>query len=405
MLGGWVLAVALLSAVVVLADVAPAEVPSGSELGWWAWSVGFVGVTVQALVLRWRALTPERALVLVSVVVPLAAGAGLGAATGTMTVAVLVAVYLVVVERPWPRPLPVLAVSAFLLAVGEGVRAVRGEGLSPGSAGVAVVQGVSTVVLAAVVGVVVATRRETVTARADRLRAVAGEQAALTQAAVARQRTAMARELHDIAAHHLSGIAVMTAALDRQIDTDPEGAKVAVRQVRHQSTAMLKDLRNLVALLRDDEPGADVRSVEPETLGSIPGLVEGARDAGREVALSVHGTDTDRLGDLDVGPLAQLAAYRTVQESLANAARHAPGARCEVGVDAHDPDQVVVTVRNGAPPSPDPGPLASTGGGFGIVGMRERAELTDARLTTGPTPDGGFLVSLVVPTSSSQEQP
>ncbi|WP_137292649.1 sensor histidine kinase [Nocardioides dongxiaopingii] len=405
--GGWVVVVVLLGGVTLLAGLAPGAVPDEPRLGWWELSAGFVAVTLQAWLLQWRSLSPARTLVLASAVVPAAAAAGLGAATGVTTVAVLVAAYVVVVECPWPRPVPALVTSAVLVATGEVVRAATGEGLSPGAAGAAVLQGASTVVLAAVVGAVVATRREAARARLEGLRAAAGEQVALTQAAVARQRTAMARELHDIAAHHLSGIAVMTAALDRQIDTDPEGAKQAVREVRHQSTAMLKDLRNLVALLRDDEPG-EVRGVEPETLGSVQGLVEGARRAGRDVELSLLGTDAAGLGQLDVGPLAQLAAYRTVQESLSNAARHAPGARCEVVIDARDPRRVDVTVRNGPPSAPTPAPAAGPhrgGGGFGLVGMRERAELTDARLVTGPSADGGFLVALTLPTSTSEEQP
>ncbi len=400
--GTWVLAMALLSAVVVLAQLAPAEVPGGPELGWWAWSVGLVALTVQALLLRSTALAPGRSLVLVSAVAPVAAGAGLGAATGATSVAVLVAAYVVTLETPWPRAVPSLVAAAVLVAVGEGVRAGRDSGLTLGGAGTAVLQGAGTVAVATAVGLFVAARRETGRARTEQLRALAGEQAARTEAAVARQRTAMARELHDIAAHHLSGIAVMTAALDRQIDTDPAGAKVAVRQVRQQSTAMLRDLRQLVAMLREDDPGAAPRGVEPETLGGLRRLVDDARSAGRDVGLSVLGVPADRLADLAAGPLAQLAAYRTVQESLANAARHAPGARCEVVVDARDTGHVVVTVRNDAPTAPPPVAPVGAGGGLGIVGMRERAELTDARLTTGPTPQGGFLVSLTLPVSTEE---
>src|SRR5690606_7896237 len=101
-----------------------------------------------------------------------------------------------------------------------------------------------------------------------------------------------------------------------------------------------------------------------------------------------------------VGPLAQLAAYRTVQESLANALRPAPGAPCVVTL-ASDEDAVAVTARNEpAGPAAGRGPTAARlggSGGFGLLGMRERAELTGSDLRYGPTPDGGWEVVLRLP--------
>jgi len=368
-----------------------------------------VAVTVQAAVLLGVVSglrgSPRLGLVAVAAVVLAAAAAGLGVATGVTSVAVLIAAYTVMVDAPWPRPASALVTAAVLVGAGDLVRAVRADEWSAGTLPAAALQGVGTVGLAAVVGAIVMSRRETARARVGRDAAIAGEQVALTQAAVARERVAMARELHDIAAHHLSGIAVMTAALDRQIDTDPEGAKIAVRQVRQQSTAMLRDLRSLVALLRDDDRGLDV---QPETLRGIPVLVDTARLAGRDVELSVLGATAAAIPSLGIGPLAQLAAYRTVQESLANAARHAAGARCEVVIDVRVPSEVVIVVRNDPPPPPPPGVAAAPvtpGSGFGIVGMRERADLTDARLSAGPTPDGGWVVQLTIPTEPTEDSP
>lgn len=398
--GTWVVATLLVLGLGALRVATPDDLPDEPAPVWWAVVLGLLVVTAQALVLaatlvRHRA-TPLVALLVVCAGAPVGAALGLGSAVGATSVAVFVAVFVAVtdglVAGSWSRVGPALVAAAALVALGDGVRAARGEGLGAATAATAVLQGVVVVAVAAVVGAVVGARRETARARLDRLRALAGEQAALTEAAVSRQRTAMARELHDIAAHHLSGIAVVTAALDRQIDTDPEGAKVAVRQVRQQSTAMLRDLRSLVALLRED--GASLAEVEPETLAGLPRLVAEARDAGRSVDLRTVGVPPGHLSDLEIGPLAQLAAYRTVQEALANAARHAPGSAVLVEVDASAPERVVVAVRNDAPTHPaEP----HTGGGFGIVGMRERAELTDARLRTGPTADGGWEVVLDLP--------
>jgi signal transduction histidine kinase len=215
---------------------------------------------------------------------------------------------------------------------------------------------------------------------------------------VARERTAMARELHDIAAHHLTGIAVMSAAIAGQIDTDPSGAKAAVGDVRRQSTAVLRDLRSLVGLLRDHDPTAAHDGVHVQTLAGVTDLVGEVLAGGQDVGLTVlEPVGSRRLG-AGIGPLAQLAAYRMVQESLANAARHAPGGRCVVEVDDRDAEALLVTVRNA--PAPQVVQPVSRGG-LGLVGMRERAELTGSRLEVGPTPDGGWLVRLRIPRAAS----
>ncbi len=401
----WLIAVVLLAAVLIAESVAP-DVSTELELGRAAWAVGLVAATTQAGVLARRRVSPELTVILVSAVAPIAAGAGLGAATGITSVAVFVAAYLVTIDRPWPAPVRSLVAAAVLVGLAELARQARDEGITASSAALALAQGFITVALPVVVGVVVAARRDAGRARDEQDKARAGERVARAQAAVASERTAMARELHDIAAHHLSGIAVMTAALDRQIDTDPEGAKAAVREVRQQSTAMLRDLRSLVSMLRDDSTGpvaAASSGPAPETLAGIPRLVDHARSTGRDVALTVLGPAPADLATLDVGPLAQLAAYRTIQESLTNAARHAPGASCEVEVDARSSDTIVLTVRNGPTLSPEPLAATDAGSGLGLVGMRERAELTDAHLTSEPTDDGGWLVVLAVPTLSAED--
>jgi signal transduction histidine kinase len=396
----WALAVLLLAGLALAAAVGAPELTDSADLGASAIAVGLAAVSLQAAMLLRAPVSPPVTLAIVAAVAPAAAAAGLGVATGVTSVAVLVAAYAVVVDVPWPDPAPALGLAALLVALGDLVRAAVDDGLTPGATGAAALQGLATVGLGAAVGALVRARRETTLARTGRDLAVAGEQTALTQAAVARERVTMARELHDIAAHHLSGIAVMTGAIDRQIDTDPAAAKIAVRQVRQQSTAMLRDLRSLVSLLRDDDQRTGEPTIAPEALDGVPALVDGARVAGRDVELSVVGASAAELSSLRVGPLAQLAAYRTVQESLTNAERHAPGARCEVVIDVSRATEVVVTVRNAPPPhAPAPRP----GGGFGIVGMHERADLTDARLTAGPDPDGGWTVTLTLATEPTED--
>lgn len=371
-----------------------------------AWRLGLALVTAQCLALLLRHTAPTAVLLACAAAVPLAAVAGLGDATGVTSMAVLVAAYAVGTRRPirgaWPAFAATVVVVVVVVAAGT---ALTGE-----TVGVALAQGIGAIGMPLLVAAWANGRREIREAREGQVQALAREHEARVQAAVADERTAMARELHDIAAHHLSGIAVMTAAIPGQIDTDPAGAKVAVRQVREQSTALLRDLRSLVGLLRDSatDTGTDAHSdngqpestdaagtrTRPETLAGIAPLVEELSHTGPDLQLAVL-QRSPQLGS-GIGPLAQLAAYRMVQESLANAARHAPGAFRRVTVDDRDPRCLTLTVDNDPSTRRPDAPRASTGG-FGLVGMQERAELTGARLRHGATPDGGWRVVLTVP--------
>ena len=392
----WALSVVLVSAAVVLAHVDPTArgVPGFGEAAWW-WAVAVLTLQAAALA-RWND-HPRAALLAVAGGVP--ALFVLGDAIGSGLVVVMVATYRAVLARPARRLAPTLLGAAALVVVGVTASAVHS-----GAEGWIVVvggplQALGVVGLPAVLGSVLASRREALEALAATADAQHRERDALVQVAVERERTAMARELHDIAAHHLSGIAVMTGAIGRQIDVDPAGAKIAVAQVREQSTAMLRDLRNLVVLLRDvdapPEPGGQVRM---ETLAGIDDLVARAQESGARVSLEKVGPVAQVAASGVVGPLAQLAAYRVVQEALANAARHAPGAPCAVRLDASEEGRVEVVVRNSRP---DPGEVPGHHDpGYGLVGMHERAELTGASLRYGRTLDGGWQVTLSVPTAA-----
>ncbi len=359
----------------------------------WAWALGAVALLAQAVALRWRRTAPRAVLLVAASGMLLCGVAGLGDVFGLGQLAVLVGAYSLGLEQPPGRSWPTFVLAALIAGAGSATNGLRTDDPAAVAVGLGMFQGVFTVGLPLAVALVVAARREIRVARESRVAALDRERQALVQAAVARERTAMARELHDIAAHHLSGIAVMTAAIGTQIDSDPAGAKAAVAHVRQQSTAVLRDLRSLVGLLReDDAPATGPAPVRPESLAGIAALVDDVATAGRDVALTVLAGERP-LGD-GVGPLAQLAAYRMAQEALANTARHAVGARTEVVVDNRDPDAVLVTVRNHRPATEAP---AQDRGGFGILGMRERAELTGADLQVGPTADGGWRVRLRMP--------
>ncbi len=367
--------------------------PETGGLSWWVVLLLLVSQSA-ALARRWS--SPEVVGVVVAVVVPVAAVAGMGSAIGLTSLAILPAVYALSTLSPFGRVWPLLSVIGVLVAGGHALAGLRDDLPWPQAVLAGVLQALVAVGAPAGVAALVVTRRESQTARDDRLQALEREHVALVLAAVSRERMAMARELHDIAAHHLTGIAIMSAAVVAQIDADPAGAKEAIAEVRRESTAVLRDLRNLVGLLRDHDGGAE-QAARVESLAGVTGLVSEVATTGQDVALTTFGSNGQRPLGTGIGPLAQLAAYRTVQESLSNAGRHAAGSRCAVEIDDRDVRALVVTVRNApGPPSTDPRDPGDPGG-FGLVGMKERAELTGSRLDVGPTLEGGWQVRLRTP--------
>ncbi|MDM7890423.1 sensor histidine kinase [Curtobacterium caseinilyticum] len=379
-----------------------------------AWLLLALGLLVQSAVLLPARRAPRIVLVAVAAVPVIVVTATRDSSDlfGLTALPVVVAVVLAAVRVPIGRLWPALVVAAGLVATGTAANwilltgALSGRPVSAAlldAAPQGVTQAIGAVGLPLVVALVVrarldvrAAREAEVAARTAEASATVREQDARVDAAVSRERSAMARELHDIAAHHLSGIALMSAVIDRQIDTDPAAAHEGVRQVREQSTAVLEDLRRLVGLLRDDAPAE--RAVE--TIAGVVDLVERARYRS-DVRLEV--LPGDRPLAEGVGPLAQLAAYRTAQEALANAALHAPGAVVTVTVDDRGAEQLTLRIENEAPTAPVPGSTAA--GGNGLRGMRERADLVGARLQTGPTATGGWSVTLELTRESTEVTP
>lgn len=399
-LGCWVVTIALLLAIPALViaegtDMA-ALTPLGSGL-WWA--------TAAVLTLQSGALLGTRAAPRTVLLVLTALTLGLGAlapgAAYTLShLPVVVAVFLAVPRRTWPQLRGVLALTALAVSLGIVLNGLR-SGIStwPGVLGEALVQGAGVVGLPALIALALASLHATREAQRKELAALTREREALERerealgrAAASEERAAMARELHDIAAHHLSGIALVAAAADRQIDTDPEAAHVSVRQVRSQTRAVLEDIRRVVGLLRGGERAE--RSVE--NLATIPALIRSRAEAGLPVRLEPHAPADGREPGEGLGPLAQLVAYRMVQESLTNAAEHAPSAECLVTVDDTAREQLVITVRNEGPTA-DRAPRRTDSGGFGLIGMRERTTLIGGHLEHGPTADGGWRVQLSIP--------
>ena len=204
--------------------------------------------------------------------------------------------------------------------------------------------------------------------------------------AVLEERTRIARELHDVVAHHMSLIAVRAETAPYRLTGLPESAQAEFSSLSEVAREALAEMRRLLGVLRDDQPAA--LAPQPQ-LADLPALVDAARQAGAPVEFSAP----TALGQVPAG--VGVCAYRIVQESLSNASQHAPGAPITVSVD-HDRGAVVLRVANGPGAHPAP-PGNQHRPGHGLTGMHERVALLGGSLTAGPAPGGGFVVSAVLP--------
>ncbi|MFF4378733.1 histidine kinase [Kitasatospora sp. NPDC001547] len=204
------------------------------------------------------------------------------------------------------------------------------------------------------------------------------------------ERARIARELHDVVAHHMSVIAVQAASAPYRITGVPDDAAEEFSAIAGTARESLAEMRRLLGVLRSEESGGE-KAPQPG-VGQLAQLVETVGRAGVPAELTVEP------GTADLVPQAVgLSAYRIVQEALANVVRHAPGARTWVSLTTDGP-ALLVTVVNAPPPERTESLEASVEGtGQGLVGMRERVRLVDGRLDTGPLPDGGFKVAAVLP--------
>lgn len=195
--------------------------------------------------------------------------------------------------------------------------------------------------------------------------------------AVTDERLRIARELHDVVAHHLTVIAVRAEVACAVASTNPQEAERTLALVGTAGRTALTEMRRMLGVLRSPGDGAE--------LGSAPGLADLpvlADGAGPRVELSVD-------PDPPLPPGVELAVYRIVQEALTNVVRHAGSADCRVNLSRVGPEAVEIEVVNDAPPRL---PSRRPGSGHGLIGMRERAAMCGGTLSAGPLPTGGFRV-------------
>jgi signal transduction histidine kinase len=276
------------------------------------------------------------------------------------------------------RPRIVVAVAAATVA---GVAFI-----DPGST----LQAVFLIAVPILLGVLVRVRRSGARQLEEQERRHSGERALLEE----RQR--IARELHDVVAHHMSVIAIQAeAAPYKTADPQPELVE-SFGEIRASALAGLTELRRVLGVLRTGEPG----TAPQPGMADLDALLDsarqrwrvGRRDLQREPVTLPEGVD--------------LSAYRIVQEALSNAMRHAPGSHVRLHV-AYRPtawsSRSPTTPSSGPPVLVAAGGLAA-GGGHGLVGMRERAMMLGGSLDAGPTADGGFRVAAVLPLDHPEEE-
>ncbi|MFJ6697593.1 sensor histidine kinase [Streptomyces sp. NPDC091272] len=311
---------------------------------------------------------------------------------------------------PWPPPTIVgLLLLLFALALRERRSALVGVWLFVAVTGIGLGQlhprasdgtNLLTVVLSAVVLAVGGVLRERGEVQRKLVEQETISEAERAHRTLLEERTRIARELHDVVAHHMSVITVQADSAPYRIGGLPAGAQEEFASIAASARESLTEMRRLLVVLRSE--GAEGERAPQPGLDKVQQLVEATVRAGVPAELSMA---RDVLGagprSWAVPQAVDLSAYRIVQEALANVVRHAPGATTRVSVRVEELDLLVLVV-NGPAPAPaaraGAAPVEAGGaGGHGLVGMRERVRLTGGTLDTGPLPDGGFRVAARLP--------
>ncbi|MER8233297.1 histidine kinase [Streptomyces sp. NPDC094049] len=204
------------------------------------------------------------------------------------------------------------------------------------------------------------------------------------------ERTTIARELHDVVAHHMSVVAIQAEAAPYRVENPPPELEQAFRTIRENAVSALTELRRILGVVRAEDYEAP--DAPQPTLADLDGLVANVREAG----LTVDKVVTGAVRELPPG--VELSAYRIVQEALSNVLRHAPGAGAKVEI-GYVLSGIGLRVANGparglVKPSP--------GAGHGITGMRERVTMLGGEMTAESTGDGGYEVTAYIPVSREE---
>ena len=350
---------AVVAAVTIVSIVVEDHNDHGVRLSAFGWAL----LALQLVPLVWRRRAP---------VVVLALSMGGAIAYGMARLpdpAIMFAPSLAVYSVAAHRPRSVSVPCALVVIVAAGLGVVFGDESDAADVSAGYFVGITSWML----GDIVRAQRE----RAAWLDARRVDEA---QRAAADERVRIARDLHDVVAHHVSVIVVQAEAAQEVLAARPDRAQAAMAAVADTARSALSELRRLLGVLRSEA------TVTPQPdLAAVDDLIASVREAGLDVSLRTRGNG------LPVAPVVGLTAYRVVQEALTNVLRHAQATRAEVELAVGD-TELIVTVsddgRSGA---------SFDGTGHGLVGMRERVSMLGGHLDAGPRPEGGFRVRAQLP--------
>jgi len=219
--------------------------------------------------------------------------------------------------------------------------------------------------------------------------------------ALLEERQRIARELHDVVAHHMSVIAIQAEAAPYKTENPPPELVESFSEIRASALSGLSELRRVLGVLRSETS----QTAPQPGLDDLPSLIESAHNGGVTVSSSVTGTPRP------IPEGVNLSAYRIVQEALSNAMRHAPGSAVQVKLFYGKAALIVEIRNNGLPLDGQAIPAEQTtgskfghGSGHGIIGMRERAAMLGGNLQAGPTGKGEFLVTAALPLDNSEPE-
>ncbi|WP_369196742.1 sensor histidine kinase [Streptomyces djakartensis] len=225
-----------------------------------------------------------------------------------------------------------------------------------------------------------------VQARAEHAERTREEEARLR---VTEERVRIARELHDVVAHHMALANAQAGTAAHLARTHPEQTRKILTDLTGTTSSALRELKAALGLLRDDGERPGPAGLEPSPgLSRLPELVSACESAGLRVTVTTEGEPQP------LSPGVDLTAYRIVQEALTNVSKHAADDDAHVCL-AYTGSRLLITVTNEGAGKPE----AGTGRGFGLVGMRERAKSIGGELCAGPRPQGGFEVTTALPLS------
>ncbi|MFC5141322.1 sensor histidine kinase [Actinomycetospora rhizophila] len=360
--------------------VEPSTLPTEAPAWWWVDLLG--GLAAAGVVLGRRRAPVGCALVVY----------GLSVVCTSAWLAGAVATFSIAVRRPWPTA---AALGVLSLALGplQGLLRVQ----TPENASwTALAWAAGSTVVVVATGAAVRARHELMDSLVERAERAESEAALRAEAARTAERTRIAREMHDVLAHRLSMVSLHAGALAHRRTASPGEIRDALEVVRAGAREALVDLRAILGVLRDPDadptdptaPGeVGTASVAPQpTLADLDRLLAGVRAAGTPVTLH------DGLAGTPVPDECGRTLYRITQETLTNAARHAPGRPVEVRLAAVAGGEVELDVSNPLPAGGATGPP-----GNGLVGITERVELAGGRVHLRG-PDGGrFRVTVRVP--------